>query len=96
MVGYMDTRQEGLKAEPTLHDVIEMLQHGFERVERKLEAHDARFDALEERLQGVERRLFKVEVRLEDVADAVHGHEKRLITLERWKKNIGKAGLAGA
>ena len=93
MVGYMDTRQEELKVEPTLYDVIEAVQGGFIQLEAKM---DARFDQVDAQFRVVNQRLFKLELTLEDHSDTILNHEERLGTLESWKNGVGGRRLAGA
>ena len=68
------------KAEPTLQDVIEIMQGGFERVEHRLDGIDQHLVVLDERLDNVEdsvrgltRRVGSLEEKVDDMQETLEG-----------------------
>lgn len=85
--------------EPTLYDVIQIMQSGFAAVDARFEAVDARFDSLDTRLRNVERTTFRLEDAFEGIqeditsllkaadvtGEAIVNHDRRITALERAK-----------
>jgi len=84
------------EAEPTLYDVIELIQNGFAHIDNRFERVEGEMRGVKQEIRILTQRIFKVELRVEDIADAVHDYGKRIVMLERWKKNSSKTGLTGA
>jgi chromosome segregation ATPase len=56
-------------AEPTLHDVIQIVQESSGRVEKRLDKVQRRLDGVERRLGSVETRMSGVEMRMGELED---------------------------
>ncbi|HWU24566.1 MAG TPA: hypothetical protein VN086_02335 [Candidatus Paceibacterota bacterium] len=88
----MNARDLFSDTEPTLYDVIDLMLKGFTRFDHI----DGQFEGVRQELRDIKHRLFKLELQSEGVSDTVQNHEERLIGLGRWKKGVGRRGLAGA
>lgn len=72
------------------------MMSGFARIDLKFDHVDGQFEGVRQELRDIKHRLFKLELQTEDTSDTIQNHEEWLIGLERWKKSVGKKGLAGA
>jgi chromosome condensin MukBEF ATPase and DNA-binding subunit MukB len=61
MVYTNDMKKSRKIAEPTLHNVIEVVQESSLRIEKRLDKVERRLDGVEHRLGGVETRMSEVE-----------------------------------
>ncbi|MCJ2017374.1 hypothetical protein MKK84_08050 [Methylobacterium sp. E-065] len=72
---------------PLLREMRAELGAGFERVDRKLEEHDARFDKLERRFENLREAVNGESVHgryaAAEVEDRLEAIEKRLAALEK-------------
>ena len=105
----MEDTKKSSEFEPTLLDVLEAVQGGFQKMEEKMEE---KFDDLGYRVTAVEKRVSSIETTLEGMketlesiehavdkdAEAVVNHESRISHLEKLNGviSIPVAHLAGA
>lgn len=92
----MNARELFPDTKPTLYDVIDAMTAGFLRTDQRFDRVDAEFVEMKQEMGGIKQRLFKIELKLEDKSDTVQNHEERLVSLEGWKKAMGRKGMAGA
>ncbi len=67
MLTYMSARELFPDTEPTLYDVIEVMQRNFTRVDSRFESLETRFDTLEQRFDSLEERFDTLELRFDDL-----------------------------
>lgn len=70
------------ETEPTLHDVIDIMQKGFARIETKFDQIDERFENIDERFEQVEIRLDDMHLQLEEMKQDMrnlHRSQHRLV-----------------
>lgn len=75
----METTKKSSEFEPTLLDVLEAVQGGFAKVDKKFEKVDQQFRELTEELGGrmtaIERRVGAIEVTLEGMRETLESIE---------------------
>jgi peptidoglycan hydrolase CwlO-like protein len=75
------------KAEPTLNDVIEIMQGGFQRIEKKLTDRDEQFSRMEDTFSEIEEKITvvdkKIDHRFELMNERVNNVDARLGVIER-------------
>lgn len=69
--------------EPTLMDVLEAVQTGFTKMEKRFDGVDERLDKVETRLGEVEGRMTAVEKRTGNLETAIEDMSKTLEGVER-------------
>lgn len=69
------------KYEPTLSDVLEAVQTGFEKVEKRLSSHDEQFISIAERFVSIDGHFNRIEKRLDT-------HDKLLKSLHEGQENM--------
>jgi hypothetical protein len=81
------------ETEPTLHDVINVMQSGFLRIDERIDLRfegidkrfddmDGRFDLLTTNVRDIQQRMGRLELGMEEIADTVLNHEERMVKLE--------------
>ncbi len=71
--------------EPTLRDVLDVMNSGFERIEGRFEAVDTRLGNIETRLESVETNLVDVQqrvIKLEGKVDDIQEDLRALVSAE--------------
>lgn len=85
------------KYEPTISDVLGVVQTGFAKVDDKLGSMDVQFDEVKYRITALEKRTGSLEDSVEDMKDTLNGvaravdkdalvimnHERRIRHLEK-------------
>src|SRR3989344_6513960 len=86
------------KADPTIKDVIEAVQGGFGKVDRRLDGVDRRLDGVERRLTMTETRVGGVENRMSGLEDTDRHMLRRMGELESKMDEVQEAaeGLSKA
>jgi hypothetical protein len=75
------------KYEPTISDVLDVVQTGFARHDKMFASLHEGQQNLGEQVNDVERRLTNTQNRVEDIADMLElDHERRIKRLEQVRK----------
>lgn len=75
------------KYEPTVSDVLEVVQTGFARHDKMFATLHEGQENIKEQLRDTDRRLTSTQNRVEDIADMLElDHERRIKRLEQVRK----------
>jgi hypothetical protein len=81
------------ETEPTLHDVINVMQSGFLRIDERFEIIDARFEKIDLRFEGIDKRFDDMDGRFDLLTTNVRDIQQRMGRLELGMEEIADTVL---